>query len=231
MASDDSDDADDGAAMQAQLSHMLGPVTSKMKKTTKRMDKLEDAMESLKLVGDKMVPELRKSMLEGSSEAAAKLERVQAELAQCASKLGVEVLRQEQTASAQALRAVQDEQRGKVAAQELIIQGLEARVAAMENASRATELKVTGELGAVQAQLSQVTAALERSRGETEAKLSEMSARAASQYDGLMTRLSQVEEERQQLQAMLASKTEVAEVRRACVLCLQACHLLASPAA
>ena len=97
-------------------------------------------------------------------------------------------------------------------AQELIIQGLNARLDSMERAERERELKVNNELSASAAQLSQLNAALERLRSETEARIGEQSARAGTQHDALLTRIGAAEEDGRQLQQTLATKSEMSEL-------------------
>ena len=156
--------------------------------------------------------QVRQEMVSASADVSARLERVQAELASMASKTQVEIAREEVSTSEQRVRQALDEQRGKVMAQELIIQGLSARLDSMERAERERELKVNSELSASSAQLSQLNAAVERLRGDTEARLSEQSARAGTQHDALLTRLGAAEEDGRQLQQTLATKSEVSEL-------------------
>ena len=106
-----------------------------------------------------------------------------------------------------------DEQRSKTAAQELLIQSLTSRIDAMERAERERELKMSNELSAALAQLSQLNAALERHKGETEARLSEASARSSTQHDALLARIGQAEENGQRITATLASKSKLSELQ------------------
>ena len=212
MGSDDSGDEDDAAGIQAQVAQMMGPLQAKLKKATKKIEKVEIMVEELKKVGEDALPKVRQEMVSASADVSARLERVQAELASMASKTQVEIAREEVSTSEQRVRQALDEQRGKVMAQELIIQGLSARLDSMERAERERELKVNSELSASSAQLSQLNAAVERLRGDTEARLSEQSARAGTQHDALLTRLGAAEEDGRQLQQTLATKSEVSEL-------------------
>ena len=78
------------------MATLLGPVSAKLKKATKRVEKLEATVEELRKVGDDLLPAMRKQLATDGADAASKLERAQAELAQCASKTSLEVARQEQ---------------------------------------------------------------------------------------------------------------------------------------
>ena len=153
LSDSDSGGEDDQADFQAQVSQLLAPIVKKQKKTEKALKGLEGTLATLKSVVDDQMPGLRREVTSASVEHSGRLERVQAELAGCASKTAHEVLRQEQTSTELRLRTALDEQRGKLAAQELTIQGLEARVEAMERAMRANEIKMGGELSAATAQL------------------------------------------------------------------------------
>ncbi len=209
----DSGDEDDAADFQAQVSQLLAPVVRRVKKVEKALKGLEGVVGQLKSIADDQLPSLRRELTTSMVETGGKMERLSAEIAQCASKTTVEVLRQEQSATETRLRAALDEQRGKAAAQELLVQSLESRVEAMERAMRASEMKVGGELSAATASLSQLTASTERVRGELDARLAEVSARASSQHDGLLVRLAKEDEERRHLLDSLCSKAEMAEAR------------------
>ena len=67
---------------------------------------------------------------------------------------------------------------------------------------------MSNELSAALAQRSQLNAALERHKGETEARPSEASARSSTQHDALLARIGQAEENGQRITATLASKSE-----------------------
>ena len=136
----DSEDDDNAADVQAQVATLLGPMNQKLKKAQKRADKLEAAIEELKKVGEDVVPAIRKELSAQVSDTAVRLERAQAELAQCASKTSLEVARQESQSTEQRLRTSLDESRSRLVAQELVVQGLEARIAAMESATKAKRL-------------------------------------------------------------------------------------------
>lgn len=211
-SSDESDAEDDAAGLQAQVAQMLGPVQSRMKKATKKIDKLEGIVEALKKLESDHLPSVKKELTTGAAELASRLERVQAEVANLASKTQLEIVRQEARDSEVRLKATIDEERSKSAAAQLIAQGLEARVDAMERAMRASELKVGSELSASVAQLSQLGAALERQRGEADAKMSEASSRMSSQHDALLARLSALEEGQRTATETLATKPELAEL-------------------
>ena len=217
LSDSDSGAEDDAADFQAQVSHLLSPIIKKQKRTEKALRSLEAVVSHLKGISEDQLPNLRKEVTTQSVETNSKLERVQAELAQCASKTSVEVLRQEVASTEQRLRAALDEQRGKTAAQELVLQGLEARVEAMERAARSSEIKVGGELSAATSQLSQLVAQTERIKGEMDARLSEVSARAGSQHDGLLARLAKDDEDRRRIYDGLAMKAEQAEARASAV--------------
>jgi hypothetical protein len=219
----DSDGADDVAGQQAMVANMLGPLNAKLKKAQKRLDKLEGCIESLRKVGEESLPAARKELQAGTTDLSLKLERAQVELAQCASKTTLEVVRQEQTAMEQRLRSVIDEQRGKIAAQELMMQGLESRMASMESSSRVNEVKTSGELSALASQLSQLNASLERQRGESEARLSEVSSRVLSSLDGVAGRVAAVEDEQQRVTSGLARKADLAEANASTTLRFESC--------
>ena len=95
---------------------------------------------------------------------------------------------------------------------QLTLQAMEARLDTMERADRAREIKVSSELSAAVAQLSQLSASIERQKGEFEAKLGEAISRSSTQYDNLLARLTFVEEEQRTLQSTLASKSDLAEL-------------------
>lgn len=211
-SSDDSFSDDAEAGLQAQVASMLGPLNSKLKKALKKINKLEVALSEQRQVGDDQLPAMRKELATNGADVSARLERTQAEVAQCASKTSLEVVRQEQSAVEQRLRALLEEERGKAAAQQLVVQGLESRMEAMERASRASELRVGGELSAAIAQLSQLSAALERQRGEMEARMSEASARACAQHDGMLARMSAAEEAQHALASGFATQAQLAEL-------------------
>lgn len=206
-------DEDDAADFQAQVSHLLSPIIKKQKRTEKALRGLEAIVAQLKSNSDEQLPCLRKEVTTHSVEHTSRYERTQAELAQCASKTSVEVLRQEIEASESRLRSALDEQRGTSAAQELVLQGLEARVQSMERASRTSEVKMSNDLAAVTAQLAQLVAQTERTKGEMDARLAEVSTRASSQHDGLLLRLATEEEARTQIISGLATRAEQAEAR------------------
>lgn len=215
-SSDDSgDDEDDAVDFQAQVSAMLAPMLKKQKKCQRKLDQLEVLIEQLKAVGSEQLPGLRRELTSTTIEMGGRVERVQSDLAQCASKTEVAVVRQEQTSAEAQLRGSLEEMRGKNAAQELVIQGLASRVEAMERAMRASELKLGSELTSASAQVSQLSAATERQRGEVEARLAELTARAGAQHDALLTKLSQEEADRRNQVASLATKAELAEARTA----------------
>lgn len=213
MGSDDSGDEDDAAGIQAQVAQMLGPLQTKLKKAQKKIDKLEATVEELKKVGEESLPKVRQEMTSASSDASARLERIQAEVATLATKTSLEIVREETGASESRMKKQLDEQRSKTAAQELLIQSLTSRIDAMERAERERELKMSNELSAALAQLSQLNAALERHKGETEARLSEASARSSTQHDALLARIGQAEENGQRITATLASKSELSELQ------------------
>lgn len=210
---DDSGDEDAAASMQAQLAQMLGPIQKKIKKVEWSVAALGGKLDDVKEASDKAIPAVREEVAAAASSTAVKLERVQSELAQCASKNMIEVMRQEHASNEERLRKLLDEQRGKTAASELIVQGLEARLSTMEQAMRANELRVNGEVSAATAQLSQLSASLERQKGEVDARVGESSNRAAAQHDALQQRLSQADDERRKLVADLVTKADLAEIQ------------------
>ena len=209
-SSSDSGDDDDAAGLQAQVAQMMGPINSRVKKCAKKIDKLETLVDSLRRVESEAMPEVRKELSKNNADQSSRLERLQSEVAQLASKTQLEVLREESNASEARLRGQLDEERSKAAAQSLQVQSLVGRLDTMERAMRASELKAGGELAAAVSQLAQLTAALERQRGETEAKVGEVSSRMSTQNDALLIRLAACEEENRQLKESLATKTELA---------------------
>ena len=66
----------------------------------------------------------------------ARLERLHAELVQCAQKTSVELFNQEHLAAESQLRAQSDETRGKTAAHDMMLQAMENRVESMEKQRR-----------------------------------------------------------------------------------------------
>ena len=213
MGSSDSDgDDDDKAAIQSQVATMLGPVSKKIKKTVSKLEKLEEKMEGFKKFSEESLPEVRREISTGVHDLASKIERLQSEVVQLASKTAVEVAKQEQAATEQRLRASLDEARGKIVAQELAMQGFEQRIATMESAMRASELKLGAELTAATATVGQMTAVIERQRGELDARMSEVGNRIAANHDTLQVRLDQAEEARRHHSQSLATKPELAEL-------------------
>ena len=212
MGSDSDDDEDDTAGLQAQAATMLAPIAKQQKKQGKKIEKLDILLQQMRRVGEEQLPNLRNENAKTMAEQTVRLESVQAEVATLASKTSLELVREEQSASEQRLRKALDEERSKTAALELVVQGLQSRLDAMERAMRASELKTNSEVSAAVAQLSQLNAALERHKGETEARVGEVSARATTQHDGLLLRLAQSEDRGRELQQMLATKSELAEL-------------------
>jgi len=206
---DSSGDDDEAAGLQAQVAQMMGPIQAKVKKAEKKIVKLEHVVEELRRVGEELLPKMQKELMQGGADVSARLERVQAEVATLASKTSLEIAKEEATTSEQRLRQALDEQRSKTIAQDMLIQSLEARIDSMERQERARELKVSSELSAATAQLNQLSAGRERHKGETEARLSEQSARASTHHDQLLARIAQVEEEHHQLGSTLASKADL----------------------
>lgn len=209
-SSDDSDADDDAAGLQAQVAQMMGPINSRVKKCAKKIDKLETLVDSLKKIESDALPAVRREMVSGSSDLSNRLERVQSEVAQLATKTQFEVAREESKSAESRLRSTLDEERSKAAAQSLQVQSLESRLDSMERAMRTSELKAGGELAAAVSQLSQLSAALERQRGETEARVGEVSSRMSTQQDALLLRISALEEENRNLKETLCTKSELA---------------------
>ena len=132
--------------------------------------------------------------------------------AQCASKTSLEVARQESQSTEQRLRT-SPMSRSRLVAQELVVQGLEARIAAMESATKASELKAASEISAVHAQFSQLSAAIERQRGEAEARVNEASSRASASHDSILAQLGQAADERARIAERMATRPELAEAQ------------------
>ena len=209
---DGSGDEDDAAGIQAQVAQMLNPINSKLKKATKKISALDALVDGLKKFETEHVPKMAKDLTSGSSDIASRLERVQAEVAQLATKTQLELARQESRDAENRFRTQLDEERSKSTAMQLTLQAMEARLDTMERADRAREIKVSSELSAAVAQLSQLSASIERQKGEFEAKLGEAISRSSTQYDNLLARLTFVEEEQRTLQSTLASKSDLAEL-------------------
>lgn len=207
-----SGDEDDAAGLQAQVANMLGPLNAKLKKAHKRIDKLEQVVELLKLVGDEQLPLVLKELRSGAADVALRIEHVQGQVTGLASKTALEVMRQEKLSSEHRQQQAHDEQRCRVMSQEIIVQGLEGRVDAVERAMRANGLKINNELAAAVAQLGQVSASLERQRGETEARLGEQNARVCTQHDALLAKLGVSDDTQRTLLGSFASKAEMAEL-------------------
>ena len=141
-SSSESGDEDEAAGLQAQVAQMMGPIHAKVKKANKKIDKLEMLVDSLKHVESDSLPTVRKELTAATADISIRLERVQADVAQLASKTQLEVTKQEARVSENRLRTSLDAERGRSAAQQLAIQGLESRIDAMERTVRESELKV-----------------------------------------------------------------------------------------
>ena len=90
-SSSESGDEDEAAGLQAQVAQMMGPIHAKVKKANKKIDKLEMLVDSLKHVESDSLPTVCKELTAATVDISIRLERVQADVAQLASKTQLEV--------------------------------------------------------------------------------------------------------------------------------------------
>eukprot|EP00966_Prymnesium_polylepis_P195413 4529689-Prymnesium_polylepis.1 len=117
---------------------MLNPIIAKQKKSHKKIQDLELKAAKMQQLIDEQVPQLRKEQTNTTTDFAARMERLHAEVVQCALKTSTELQHQEHLAAEQSMRAVSDETRGKTAAHDMMLQAMENRVEQMERQIRTT---------------------------------------------------------------------------------------------
>jgi len=213
--SDDSADEDHTVDVAAQLSTLLKPFNKKMKAMARRMEDAESQLKRLESQQADELPALRSAMADQASSSNTKLQALQGELAQCAGKTAVELAKQEATQAEQKVRAALDEVRARNAAQEMLMHGLEARVDTAERAQRTAETRLSAEISVATNGLQKATAALERLKGEVDARLSELQARSQVGLDGLGARVTAETERLEKQFSGVASTMQVDDVRGA----------------
>lgn len=211
-SSDDDSELDSKIDLQTQMQTLIRPLIKKQKKVLKRLDKLEALFTGLVKDPEKQLPALKKNTDAVQKELTAKIEALASDSASYLPKASFEALKQEHKAAMELLRSQLEDSKTRTEAQKMALQGITTRVDLCDRKVGAVEEKVDKDVAGVTGQLHEARASTERSFAEMSGRLMEASDRSQSLYDGLMKRVTQECDHRNQQAGTFTTKDELAKV-------------------